>query len=213
MKRHYYKKRESYSRKWVKFFGISLFGAIAVVATLFAYQYYTGTIDKISQIETGTLYTQQQMQEFVDDAISMAKEQCSANSGITKIKENFGNIKTQESQEISMSKIRQKNIEDDRSSETFAKLQSIIEIKSAKELQARKNRILEKLRGKKISNRVSKNRQKKSTLMIKEGDTIYSIAMKRYKNTKYISKILKANPKLKNDPHRLKVGEKIILPL
>ncbi len=223
MKTLYARRRDSFSDKVIRVLGISLLASVTITASMFAYRYYTNTIDKIAQIESGKLYTQEQMQDIVDSAIEMAKRDCTQNvvaDNQPTIKESFPtsdisakNDSEPPKEEVSFLKIREKNIEDDRSHETFAKLQSIIEVLKQKELEARKERLRKKLNIASAKHPSTKEKTKHKVITIKKGDTLYSIALKRYKSTKYISKILEANPKLKKNPDNLRVGDKIILPL
>jgi LysM repeat protein len=210
MKRYSYK-RKTATEKFLGFLSISLMSVLLFIASIFAYRYYTDSFK-----ESDKIYTQAQMQDFVDDAVAFAKEECELRLANLQNSEKETKVAIdRSSDENLMRSLKKVNIKEDRSSKTFKKLEKVVMGLTQRELKRRKERLLSKLNKKQNSKRSSIKKSEKNLKIhiVKKGDTIYNISRSFYGTPKAIKKIIDANPKLKKNPNILKVGEKITLPI
>ena len=78
--------------------------------------------------------------------------------------------------------------------------------------KSKKRKILKSAYTKKIKKEIIIRQQAMRTIVVKEGDTLGSIAHRAYGKASMYKKILKANPDLLNNPHKLRVGMRLRVP-
>ena len=78
--------------------------------------------------------------------------------------------------------------------------------------RSKKRKILKSAYTKKIRKEIIIRKKAMRSTVVKDGDTLGSIAHRAYGKASQYKKILDANPELKNNPHRLRVGMRLRVP-